>query len=1303
MLAASCGNRVDETTREKVDSLNELSCKMLYSSGHKAEEYAVEALRLSDNYEDGRMEALCNMGNARTMLNDYDSAQVLFNEVLQSTDNTLYRFHANARMMKICQIMAINKKFYEYRNDAEKCINRIGSDEDVMNRHQRVVWKVTNCLYYLTLASHYHNLRYDEDMLYAQSMYIDWYRALDEDTVMLNQLFTQHDAAYWHNYGNLYYESIELSKKADTLLMDGMPTEALAVMEEALECVNKFYGLTDENQKLKLYDETSMDSISKEMIWIKDPNIVTIPEWMATVREELSIVYGALGMKEASDYNHNIYFDILDATRQDMSLQERQERLEVVNRQLDLYLFALGLMVIVGLVAIILFTSRKERISMLMSDRMTKLQAVCTKMTAAIPVHASDEEEVMSAVHEAVDGDIQALFPTLGNCDWTKCKPVKMNKFDREMLSVLQVLYQWILNNGQELVRLTEESERVEGERYLYSKRLKNNKRQYIDKATSVSIVNGITPFLDRALREVDRLKTADENTSREEMNERLQYIKELVEKIEAFNDVLGHWVKIRQGTVTLSIENFELAPIFETLSKGRTMFEAKHINLDIAHTSAVVKADAALTLFMMNTLMDNARKYTPEGGTVSVKADETEEYVEISVTDTGNGLSEDDVNTLNNNKVYDSTKIGVSNDVNGEIRKNKGFGFGLMNCRGIIEKYRKTNSLFNVCAFGVESKVGEGSRFFFRLPKGKIRALIAVLAFLTSLTSFAAAHKGHENAMRVENVELRTAASYYDSIYNCNLNHDYVSAIRYADSAINYLNRYYLLQERDGTLLMTLEGGKMSELVLYKTGFKTDFSLILDIRNEVAIAALALNRRSLYWYNNEIFTRLYKLLSDDGKLEQYCNSIQESANNKQMILILAALMFILVLLTYTLIYYRHNLLYIFNMRQLLQFVRNLFRSSDDDLYRCLYRGVNDVRQVETVCVAMVDVNDSEGKLKFNFCGDVENRTMLEQYLKLCFERQSRVTNQRERLIAYPLTINIEGESRCMGALGFMLHDASISKTDDLTFQIIAEFFVMHSFFNSTRVDEQRQELELLMDDMRRVEMEDSRIHIQNMVLDNYLSTIKHETMYYPGRIRQIAEAAMKEPTKERLNDLAEITHYYKEVLTLLNNGAARQLEKRVFKREKVSMAELAEYARQTFAKRNRKLYLPITFEVGKVDTDCTIMTDDIMCHYMIDSLLTAAIENESAGTISLNIEPVGRFVRISFTDSRMHYTEEELSTLFYADSIRYDSTTGVLQGQHFLLLKQMVREHDEYSGHKGCRIYAETMEEGGTRLIIEL
>ena len=39
-----------------------------------------------------------------------------------------------------------------------------------------------------------------------------------------------------------------------------------------------------------------------------------------------------------------------------------------------------------------------------------------------------------------------------------------------------------------------------------------------------------------------------------------------------------------------------------------------------------MVKADRALTLFMINTLAENARKYTPEGGTIKVYARITEE-----------------------------------------------------------------------------------------------------------------------------------------------------------------------------------------------------------------------------------------------------------------------------------------------------------------------------------------------------------------------------------------------------------------------------------------------------------------------------------------------------------------------------------------------------------------------------------------------------------------------------------------------------------------------------------------------------
>ena len=48
------------------------------------------------------------------------------------------------------------------------------------------------------------------------------------------------------------------------------------------------------------------------------------------------------------------------------------------------------------------------------------------------------------------------------------------------------------------------------------------------------------------------------------------------------------------------------------------------------------------------------------------------------------------------------------------ELQKNKGHGFGLMNCKGIIDKYKKTNEIFRVCLFRIESELGKGSRFYF-------------------------------------------------------------------------------------------------------------------------------------------------------------------------------------------------------------------------------------------------------------------------------------------------------------------------------------------------------------------------------------------------------------------------------------------------------------------------------------------------------------------------------------------------------------------------------------------------------------
>lgn len=100
----------------------------------------------------------------------------------------------------------------------------------------------------------------------------------------------------------------------------------------------------------------------------------------------------------------------------------------------------------------------------------------------------------------------------------------------------------------------------------------------------------------------------------------------------------------MKQGSLSLNIETFELNELFELLRKGSRTFEMKRQSLEVQPTDIRVKADKALTLFMINTLAENARKYTPQGGMVKVYARQEEDYVEISVEDNGCGLSPEDV-----------------------------------------------------------------------------------------------------------------------------------------------------------------------------------------------------------------------------------------------------------------------------------------------------------------------------------------------------------------------------------------------------------------------------------------------------------------------------------------------------------------------------------------------------------------------------------------------------------------------------------------------------------------------------------
>ena len=78
------------------------------------------------------------------------------------------------------------------------------------------------------------------------------------------------------------------------------------------------------------------------------------------------------------------------------------------------------------------------------------------------------------------------------------------------------------------------------------------------------------------------------------------------------------------------------------------------------------------------------------------ISAEEKTDYVEISVSDTGEGIDKQKLENLFGHKI-----------------KN-GHGFGLMNCKGIIDKYRKTSQIFNVCGIFAESEIGKVVDFIF-------------------------------------------------------------------------------------------------------------------------------------------------------------------------------------------------------------------------------------------------------------------------------------------------------------------------------------------------------------------------------------------------------------------------------------------------------------------------------------------------------------------------------------------------------------------------------------------------------------
>ena len=405
----------------------------------------------------------------------------------------------------------------------------------------------------------------------------------------------------------------------------------------------------------------------------------------------------------------------------------------------------------------------------------------------------------------------------------------------------------------------------------LWQLQLSNAQRSAVEQRARIAVINSILPLIDRMRLAA---KKAQDSTDTEEKERALEYVREIATDIERQNDMLTSWIKMQHGSIKPRIETIQMQEIMSLIGSNAPTLLNQGIRLVVPETDICVKADKSLTVFLLNTLTDNARKAMPDGGvlTIGCSKNEAEKYAEISVADTGVGMTAEQTEHIFDYKpISEGTGIQADNKAMLTVRH---YGFGLQNCRGIIDRYRKISSIFAVCSIKAESEVGKGTTISFRLPL-VTKILMCLLTLCLNLNARSDIGQGIPDA-------LPSTVRHTDSLYQCNVTKRYSEAIVWADSCINDL----------------------------KTDTLANEFIKLEIYNETAIAALAMHQWQKYKYFNYLYTNLYKETTADKSLPDYCRLMEQGELWANITMLIVLLLLLSLIPIFWFFYLRHVVRY---------------------------------------------------------------------------------------------------------------------------------------------------------------------------------------------------------------------------------------------------------------------------------------------------------------------------------------------------------------------------------------------------------
>ncbi len=207
---------------------------------------------------------------------------------------------------------------------------------------------------------------------------------------------------------------------------------------------------------------------------------------------------------------------------------------------------------------------------------------------------------------------------------------------------------------------------------------------------------NNIIGFLELLLNQYDEFNESERKTYLSLINT------DANRTLKLLDDLLA-WAKLQTGKISFQPMNQKLLPIIDlVLSTLGSAIHFKKLNIkhDISPEFEVLGDYNMLTTIFQN-LIDNAIKYSHPHGTITIQVYPLNNQIEFIISDNGIGMNEETKSRLFQVD-HQISVLGTANE--------KGGGLGLFLCKDFVEKHDGK--------IWVESELGKGSKFHFRIPQ---------------------------------------------------------------------------------------------------------------------------------------------------------------------------------------------------------------------------------------------------------------------------------------------------------------------------------------------------------------------------------------------------------------------------------------------------------------------------------------------------------------------------------------------------------------------------------------------------------